>query len=123
MRLRVKELREQCELSQSALAKLLGKSLRTVQAWEMGESFPKANEICMCAEIFGTDPNDVLGWYDDHDRPITGSTQDPNEAELVRNYRDCTPDRKRSLLTQSSDAASASRGCAERDAAVDCMSA
>lgn len=97
---------------------MVGASLRTVGAWERGETMPDAEQVWNCAIALGCTPNDVLGWDE-----IKASAQDPNEAELVRNYRDCTPDRKRSLLTQSSDAASASRGCAERDAAVDGMSA
>lgn len=118
MRLRLKDLREQSGMSQSDLAKALSKSLRTIQAWEGGESFPNADVVCLCAKIFGTDPNDVLGWYDTHERPATGVAADANETTLMENYRALTPDRKKALLTTAADGAELSRGSAERSQAV-----
>jgi len=115
MRLRLKDLREQQGMSQQKLAKALSRSLRTIQAWELGESFPNADVVCRCAEIFGTDPNDVLGWYDDHEQ---AAARDCNEIALVRSYRALTPDRKRAVLTMASDGAALSRGEAERRGVV-----
>lgn len=81
MQIRLRELREQKGMTQSDLAKVLKKSLRTIQSWENGESFPNADVIWKCADYFATDPNEVLGWYEDHphDEP---DYRDPRQSRL-----------------------------------------
>ena len=82
MKLKLRRYREERGLTQSELAKAIGKSFRTVQAWEREESFPNAEMIWKLCEVFGTDPNDFLGWYEEHPRADAPAlTRD--ESEII----------------------------------------
>lgn len=108
MDLRIKERREALGLTQTELAKKVGKSFRTIQSWERGESYPNAEYVSILCNVFDTDPNSLLDWYATHPcaRP---QIQDPKHAELVGCYDQCTEDRKDSLMRQARDAALLSR--------------
>lgn len=69
MKLKLRELRKMKHMSQTELAKKLEVNLRTVGAWERGETIMSAEQVWNCAEVLGTDPNELLGWYDEHPRP------------------------------------------------------
>ena len=117
MYLKIRRYREERGLTQQQLAKSIGKSFRTIQSWEREESYPNAEAIWSLCEFFDTDPNDLLGWWDDHPRddapPLT-----QEEARLVDDYRASTPERKRVLALTASDCAAMSKDAAERDQAV-----
>ena len=66
MNLRLRERREALGLNQKELAQKVGKSFRTIQSWEREESYPNAELVGALCEVFNTDPNDLLGWYDEH---------------------------------------------------------
>lgn len=90
MKLALAEYRDKAGLSQTALAKAIGKSVRTIKMWEAGESFPNAESLWNISVVLGTDPNTLMGWYDTHPREDDPSfSQD--ELTLVDNYRNCTP--------------------------------
>lgn len=90
MELKLRDFREHYGYTQSDLAKMVGKSLRTVRMWETGESYPNVDMLFRLCGIFDTDPNTMLGWYDTHPREDTPPfSQD--ELTLVDNYRNCTP--------------------------------
>lgn len=91
MNLDIKSRREAAGMTQQELAKATGKSFRTIQSWERELSYPNAEMVWKLCEIFKVDPNDLLGWYDEHPRDDTRSALPPEEAELMRNYRACTP--------------------------------
>ena len=58
---KVKELRQQIDLTQSELAKKIGVSPRTVFAYENGETYPRRREIYnTLAELFGVEINYLL---------------------------------------------------------------
>lgn len=84
MILKIKELRKQSHMSQTELAKAIGSSLRTVGAWERGENVPNAEQVWACAVALGTDPNTVLGWYEEH--PREAPAPDPAHRGLVESY-------------------------------------
>lgn len=114
MKLKLRRYREERGLTQSELAKAIGKSFRTVQAWEREESFPNAEMVWKLCEVFETDPNDFLGWYEEHpwaDAPAL--TRD--ESEIVGCYRASTPARKASLMQTARDSAVMSKEVAESD--------
>lgn len=90
MNLKIKKYREQKRISQRRLADMIGKSFRTVQQWESGETFPNAEAIWDLCEVFDTDPNDLLGWWDEHARPEAPDLT-PEEAELLECFRDSAP--------------------------------
>lgn len=108
MNLKLRKYRESLNLTQADLAKKIGKSFRTVQSWERGESYPNAEAIWNLCEVFGTDPNDFLGWYDEHpreeDMPLS-----IEEAEVVECFRDSTPQWRTNISMSARAAASASK--------------
>lgn len=68
MEIAIKKLRRAKQMSQTDLAEQVGVNLRTVGAWERGETIPNAVQVWACAVALGTDPNEVLGWYEEHPR-------------------------------------------------------
>lgn len=90
MNLKVRAYREAAGMTQQELAKAIGKSFRTIQAWERDQSYPNAESIWKLCEVFDTDPNDLLGWWDDHARPEAPDLT-PEEAEVLECYRDAAP--------------------------------
>lgn len=92
MRLRLRELRESAHLNQSDIARIAGVDLKTAGSWDRGQTYPKADAIWLLCEALHTDPNTLLGWYDDHpeDRPSASVTRD--EAALIDNYRASPPE-------------------------------
>lgn len=116
MNLKLRGYRESAGMTQQQLAKLIHKSFRTIQTWERGESFPNAEAVWDLCVLFGCDPNDLLGWRDDHPREEGAeSFSDPWQGELNRCYEASTPDRKRRIVDTARDAALASENAAERD--------
>ena len=115
MNLRLKERRESLGLTQQELAKKVGKSFRTIQSWERGESYPNAEFVVVLCKIFDIDPNELLGWYIDHpeDRPAP-LKPDSLASELVSCYSQCTVDRQAALIQYARDAALASGEATER---------
>ena len=57
----IKRLRENAGLSQSALARKLGVSRASVNAWEMELSAPTAQYLVALAQLFHTTTDDILG--------------------------------------------------------------
>lgn len=49
---RIKQLREEKNLSQRALANLIGASNKAVNFWETGKVEPSAKFICALADVF-----------------------------------------------------------------------
>lgn len=58
---RIKILREQHELTQAALAKKLGITRSSVNAWEMGISVPSTQYIVELSELFSVSTDYLLG--------------------------------------------------------------
>ncbi|MEG0324338.1 MAG: helix-turn-helix transcriptional regulator [Raoultibacter sp.] len=90
MNLKLRQYRERFEMTQQELAKAIGKSFRTVQAWEREESYPNAEMVWKLCEVFDTDPNDLLGWYEEHPRAEAPDLTDA-ENEIVSCYRTAAP--------------------------------
>lgn len=62
---RIKQLREELNLSQRALAKKLGASGKTVNFWESGKVEPSAKFICALSDVFECTSDYLLGREDD----------------------------------------------------------
>lgn len=58
---RIKNLREKKDMTQAALAKQLGITRSSVNAWEMGISVPSTQYVVELAEIFGVSTDYLLG--------------------------------------------------------------
>lgn len=115
MDLKIRERREALGLTQTELAKKVGKSFRTIQSWERGESYPNAEYVAVLCDVFDTDPNDLLGWYIDHPRASPQPLRlDPEHEALLTNYDRCTPERRDILMRQAIDGAYISQERPER---------
>lgn len=118
MKLQLRDIRKKSHVSQEDLAKKVGVSSRAIGAWERGENFPSAEQIWNCSVALGSTPNDLMGWYATHPRENITQLIDPEHAELVDCYDQCTKDRKDSLMRQARDAALLSREFPERAVAA-----
>lgn len=58
---RIKELRNDKEISQQALAKAIGVSQKAIDYWERGVNEPKASYIILLADYFGVTADYLLG--------------------------------------------------------------
>lgn len=58
---RIKELRQESNLSQSALAKIIGVSQKAIDYWERGINEPKASYIIKMADFFDVSSDYLLG--------------------------------------------------------------
>lgn len=114
MNLNIRTRREAAGMTQQELAKAAGKSFRTIQSWERDLSFPNAEMVWKLCEIFKVDPNELLGWYDEHPRQEAPASLPPEESELMRNYRACTPQWRSTISMTARAAAGESREEAER---------
>ena len=78
---RLKLLRKRNNLSQNALAKKMGVTRATVNAWEMGISFPNAQSLMVLAKFFKVSVDYLLG-NDDSDT-IDISALNDEEKKLI----------------------------------------
>lgn len=109
MKLKIRQHREAKKLTQQDLGKAIGKSFRTIQSWEREDSYPNADMLWKLCEFFGTDPNEFMGWWDDHPRESPPAlTRD--ESVLLSDYRECTPDRRRKAADAVRDQRQLSQG-------------
>lgn len=118
MKLEIRTRREDMGMTQSELAKKIGKSFRTVQSWERDESYPNAEMVWALCEVFGCTPNDLLGWYDEHPREDAPQLA-RDEAALLADYRSCTPEWKRNVAMTAVSAKGESLKSAEHPARLD----
>lgn len=58
---KIKQLREKCEMTQAELARELGLTRSSINAWEMGLSVPSTPFIVEIAKLFGVSTDYLLG--------------------------------------------------------------
>lgn len=104
MKLQLRAIRKKSRISQEELAKRVGVSSRAVGAWERGENLPNAEQIWNCAIALDSTPNDLMGWYLEHPRTRSQPT-DPDEHELLEDYRACSGQWKDQVLMSARAAA------------------
>lgn len=98
MNFRLKEYREASGMSQAELANTIGKAKRTITSWEAGDSYPNAETLCKLCNIFRCTPCDMLGWWEDHERPSEGAPSLTHEETLlVDKYRSLDRRRRESV--------------------------
>ncbi len=88
---RIKALRENMGLSQAALAKRLGVTRASVNAWEMELSMPTAPYLVEMARLFHTDY--ILG-LDKREHIVLDHLQ-PEEKKLIYSLMDYIESRKK----------------------------
>lgn len=115
--LRLKKVRKETGMTQKEVAEKANVSLGTYRTWEQGTSGMSLEMAYIVADVLGCTPNDLCNWYETHPRELRADT-DPEHAELLRCYDECTPERKRSMMQQAQDAALASVERSERASSV-----
>lgn len=78
---RIKKLREQKNMTQTVLAKKLGITRSSVNAWEMGISVPSTQYIVELANIFDVSTDYLLGVNNTVSLSVEGLTDE--DIELV----------------------------------------
>jgi transcriptional regulator with XRE-family HTH domain len=78
---RIKSLREQKNMTQADLAKQLGITRSSVNAWEMGISVPSTQYIVELSEIFNVSTDYLLGVQSSATISIQGLSD--NDAKIV----------------------------------------
>lgn len=108
MNLKLKQVRKENGYSQADLADALNVDIKTVGNWERGKTLPDIEQLWKCAKVLHTDPNDLLGWYEEHpeDRPTAPAGA---EGELIACYRQSTEGRRSKILETARDQAELSQ--------------
>lgn len=108
MNLKLKQARKENGYSQADLANALNVDVKTVGNWERGKTLPDIEQLWKCAKVLHTDPNDLLGWYEEHpeDRPTAPAGA---EGELLYCYRQSTEKRRSKILETARDQAELSQ--------------
>ena len=73
---RIRSLRENRKLSQAQLAKKLGITRSSVNAWEMGISVPSTQYVVELSRLFGVSTDYLLGLQSDATISIDGLNED-----------------------------------------------
>ena len=89
----IKRLRESMGLSQAALARKLGVTRVSVNAWEMELSSPTAAYLVEMARLFHTTTDDILGLTAEEQISLRGMTE--QEKRLVYNLIDYISERNK----------------------------
>lgn len=112
MNLKLKQARKENGYSQADLADALNVDIKTVGNWERGKTLPDIEQLWKCAKVLHTDPNDLLGWYEEHpeDKPTAPAGA---EGELIVCYRKSTEKRRSKILETARDQAELSQAQAE----------
>ena len=79
---RIKALREQQNITQSALAKQLGITRSSVNAWELGISVPSTQYIVELAHIFNISTDYLLGIDSTSSINVSGLSE--KDIELIK---------------------------------------
>lgn len=108
MNLKLKQARKENGYSQADLADALNVDIKTVGNWERGKTLPDIEQLWKCAKVLHTDPNDLLGWYEEHpeDKPTAPAGA---EDELIACYRQSTEKRRSKILETAHDQAELSQ--------------
>lgn len=108
MNLKLKQARKENGYSQADLADALNVDIKTVGNWERGKTLPDIEQLWKCAKALNTDPNDLLGWYEEHpeDKPTAPAGA---EGELIACYRQSTEKRRSKILETARDQAELSQ--------------
>ena len=103
---RIKELREQNSMTQTALAKKLGLSRSAINAWEMGISIPSTQYVVELAMLFRVSSDFLLELHRTESIDVTGL--DRNEKAMLYNMLDYIHRHHRALELLEGETPSAS---------------
>lgn len=87
MRIRLMELRKAAGYrNRDEFAARIGVNKYTYRSWESGAAMMNAEQLWTCAEALGTDPNSIMGWYEEHPK------QTAQEDEIDRAFHNLSPE-------------------------------
>jgi transcriptional regulator with XRE-family HTH domain len=97
---RIRQLREEQDITQSELAALMNTNYQTISDYERGKYSPSIEFYIALAKHFKTSIDYILGETDLRDPYMSAKENflDPKEMELVRNYRELDAKAKEKLL-------------------------
>ncbi len=84
MKLKIKELREECRITQKELAEKLNNVQRNVSNWENGTSEPDCETIVKIADIFGVSLDELFGRYGNDYKQAVYTEEDYAILSLLR---------------------------------------
>lgn len=98
--MRLKELRQEKDLTQYEIAKGINTSQRNISRWENGDNEPSSTFIIKLANFFDVSTDYLLGLEDDFGvrtaAPI-GDAYSSEEQRLISVYRSLSPDLRQTL--------------------------
>lgn len=92
MELRIKELREELQLTQKEVAEKIDNVQRNVSNWENGTSEPDCENLIKLAELFGVSVDELLG------RERAAVPPEVGDRRLLRAIRKLTDGQREALL-------------------------
>lgn len=98
--------------SQNEFAELLGVSAKTLWTWEKDIDGMRIDVLRRVCELLKCTPNELIGWYDDHDRDIKSELPSITYA-VVELMDECTPERKAQVYSYAADCAALSKNGAQ----------
>ena len=100
--MRIKELREEKELSQEKLAQYIGTSQRNIGRWENNSNEPTCSFLVKLADFFGCSIDYLVGREDDFGNVQRSSTPGltADEQQLLRNFALLGPFERETILIQ-----------------------
>lgn len=78
MEFKLREYRKKAGMTQADLASAIGKTLRTVQSWESGSSFPDLEVTFKICTALSVTPNELVGWNEEDSKERTSDQQQRN---------------------------------------------
>lgn len=102
-------MRKESGLTQKEVAAKAGVKLSTYRTWEQGTSGISFEKAYTLAIVLGCSVNDLCGWPKGKNEGRV--FEDDFEEELLRCYRESTPDRQDRILETARDAAGMSKKC------------
>ena len=99
--MRIKELREEKGLSQSALASEINTSQRNIGRWENGENEPTYSQLIKLSDFFECSIDYLIGREDDFGNIVLSNvnkTLSNDEQKLVSFFRSLSDDEKQKLM-------------------------
>lgn len=113
-KLRLKEIRIAAGYkTQQEIADRLGMKVRKYASWEREEVALTFEDACMLTDFLGCTLNDLCGWYDTHPRKPSDIQLDSDEIEIIKNYRQSTPQWRQNIAMTARAAAGESKEAAE----------
>lgn len=100
-RIKLKELRESCGLSQYTFANKFGVAQSTVGSWEAGKREPNFDTMQKLADFFDVTVDFLLGRSDIKKEPTVKDDGLPSlEKEFIEKFSKLTPGQKELMLAQ-----------------------